>query len=263
MNKTIILAWTHKTSNLETTDIENFWGLGDIIRGTIKMYFLSKKMNFNLIVDIQNHPISQFLKIQTHEYSNLILENKNNIEFIFPGNVETYINNNNRNILFFFTNDHYTQDITNDCKDFIKNLLTPNDEFKIFFDNKIKELPFKIFNIIHFRLGDGEMVRNENISMSLFDINYNNLINNHDENDVLISDSIHFKKYIKDKIDIFMFDTKVGHFGFHKDDKLLKDTLFEFFIISKATKIKSFSVYSWKSGFVKIISEIYNIPIVT
>jgi len=40
MNKTIILVWTHKTSNLETTNVENFWGLGDIIRGTIKMYFL-------------------------------------------------------------------------------------------------------------------------------------------------------------------------------------------------------------------------------
>jgi len=45
-------------------------------------------MNFKLIVDFQLHPIASFLKNNKTEYSDLVLENKNNIDYVCYGAVE-------------------------------------------------------------------------------------------------------------------------------------------------------------------------------
>ena len=47
--KTIIQVWTHKVCNLTTTDDYAFWGIGDMIRGTIKLYQLCKRLNYKFI----------------------------------------------------------------------------------------------------------------------------------------------------------------------------------------------------------------------
>jgi hypothetical protein len=58
-----------------------------------------------------------------------------------------------------------------------------------------------------------------------------------------------------------MFHLDIGHIGRDNDDKLIKNTLLEFFIMTNAKKIKTFSNYSWISGFVMWLSYIYNIPL--
>jgi len=92
MTKKIILFWQQEFANLPQTNKDNFWGLGDLIRGTIATYQLSKKYNFELIIDIHNHPISNFLDFKKTEYSDY---NKNLIFFICNGELEKYI------LLFF------------------------------------------------------------------------------------------------------------------------------------------------------------------
>lgn len=264
-NKSVIHVWTHDVSNSKSDEYNNYWGLGDIIRGTIKLFQLSKKMGFKLIVDFQHHPISNFLKKQNHIYESFILENKNNIPFIFgdDNEVENYIlKNNDKDVLFFLTNNKYNEPINESCKIFIKNLLTMNDSFYSFYEEKRKELLFDEYNILHFRLGDDELVRkiyNNNYEKQLNIINLLNKENKY----VLVSDSLQFKNYIndflKDKKNIFMFNIDIGHFGYHTDLEVLRNTLFEFFLIIHSKKINSFSVYPWMSGFVKIANTIYDV----
>ena len=50
MNDVVIMVWTKRLDA----------GFGDLLRGTVHLYQLSKKMNFKLIVDTQFHPVSQF-----------------------------------------------------------------------------------------------------------------------------------------------------------------------------------------------------------
>jgi len=50
-----------------------------------------------------------------------------------------------------------------------------------------------------------------------------------------------------------MLDTKVCHIGYNSCYEELRDTLVEFFMIMKSKRIRSFSVYSWLSGFVYTI----------
>ena len=69
-------------------------------------------------------------------------------------------------------------------------------------------------------------------------------------------------------VDIFMFDSEMCHLGNINTDiqiearrNQVRDTLFELFFIANAKSIKTYSVYPWTSGFVKMISLIYDIPI--
>lgn len=266
-DKIVVLVWTQKCCNCKGVGFNSwgvgYWGLGDLIRGTIKLYQLSKIMGFKLIVNIDLHPISLFLKKRYSEYDKMVLENKNKINFILPGQVENYINNTKDEIIFLLTNDFCNiNNIDLDCKNFIKDILTPNNELNyLLSEQKISE-----YDIIHLRLGDDNIIddkidQNKNIKLK------NILINNIDnKNSILMCDSKYFKKKLKEDVvfnDIIkIFDLDICHVGYETDSEKLKNTMFEFFIISKSNLIKTYSVYSWTSGFVQWISIIYDIPLI-
>ena len=250
---TIIQVWTQSLNNHPGS----FWGLGDIIRGTCKLYQLSKKMNFTLIVDTQLHPMSKYLNNVPHKYSDLIYNNKNNISFV--EDAEQFIKNNNQNVIYFLTNqrcdefENHNKTLDEDCKQFIKTILTPTSEFEMYI-NEFNE--FNNFNVLHYRLGDDDLMNN-NINY----IHYDSLLNKMPkmDNSLLLSDSCNFKKYVKSKINVFMIDSIVTHMG--KSDNDVKDTLREFFIITKANHIYTHSIYCWISGFVYWAHKIYDIPL--
>ena len=257
--KTIIQVWTHRCCN--TTE-SNFWGLGDMLRGTLLLYQYTKNKNYNFILDYQLHEISKFLKNNNHEYSDIIKNNYNNINFISWGNIENYINSNNNDIVYFFTNGliEGANNIENDVKEFIKNILIPNDLFQIYIDNILKNIPYNFYNILHYRLGD-ELLINNNNNNNIINI-VDNVNKNIENNDILISDSIFFKEYIKKELpNIFMLNIKPCHIGFSKEEDLLKDTFLEFILITKSQKIKTYSKYCWISGFVYWAHKIYDIPL--
>ena len=104
--KTVVFVWSTRFCNMVTTNSDNFFGLGDIIRGTIQMYQLSKKMNFELIVDIQLHPLSKFLKKKDNLYINIVYENKDNI--YFTTNAYHTILQHKSDVLYCFTNNFYS-----------------------------------------------------------------------------------------------------------------------------------------------------------
>ena len=260
--KTIIMVWTQQVKNLVTDDTNNFFGLGDILRGTMSMFQLSKKYDFQLIVDIQLHPVSKYLHIKGNEYSNYVLQNANNIPFIYPEDIEQFIKNNDEDVCCLLTNSHLIDEVTQECKDFIKNILTPNDEFaKYINDLKIAKNTPANYNILHFRLGDTLLVRkSSNVDFQ----NYINIMNQHKEsNDILMSDSTRFKEQVMiGNYGVFLFHIHVAHLGYAQHTNDIKDTLFEFFVITQSSKIKTFSNYGHISGFVYLAHLVYDIPLV-
>ena len=269
--KTVIFTWS-QNFNIDKDHLEKynhlnetnfFFGLGDLIRASIKLYSLSKKMNFHLIVDLQLHPISSFLKVEKHEYSFLVLKNKNNIDYVCYGAVQDYINTKpDDSISFIFTNDFFDGEITEDIKKFIKNILQPTDIFQKFINKKLDKIKYKPYQILHYRLNDDEFL-NKNVN---FENKYKNLFNQFlkikEERDVFISDTKSFKDYIfQNNGNIMMFDNKVCHLGLSTDKDAIRDTLFEFFLITYSSKIKTYCKIHTMSGFVKWISKIYDIPV--
>ena len=83
MVKKIILVWKQKYKNLPL----DFWGLGDMIKGTIEVYNYCKYNNIELVVDTADHPISQFLKNVTDTGIN-----KDDVDFFMMIDYKTHIN---------------------------------------------------------------------------------------------------------------------------------------------------------------------------
>lgn len=268
--KTVIHTWTHEFNINQDhvkkynylNETEFYFGLGDLIRSTIKLFYLSKKLNFKLIVDIQLHPISEYLKIEKHEYSEYIKNNKNKVEYVCYGGLEDYIKNNKEDIILLLTNDFYEEkEIDNECKSFIKKIFTPTDIFLKFILKKINKIPHNKYNIFHYRINDSEFLnKSEEL---IYDIYLNHLLVNKEYNDILITDTKKLKDYIFLHDDIFMFDTKICHLGLCKESDAIRDTLFEFFLLISAVKIKTYCKIHQISGFVKWISLVYDIPVIT
>jgi hypothetical protein len=259
--KTVIQVYKIGYNNVVTDDNQNFHGIGDFFRSTLGIYNLSKIYNFNLIVDFSLHPIQNFLEYNEHEYTNIVKEKQNSLSLICESeSIMNFINNSSEEVIIFFGwlgPDTYNSPVTIDSQTFIKNLLKPNKIMSEYIETQLNKIPFKEYNILHYRLGDNTLVRNKKTQHSL-----DHILSNYEPNDILICDSSEFKNQVKNSsLDIFMFNDNICHLGVSNDYNSIQHTLFEFLLISKASKIKSYSSYGWISGFSHIISFIYNIPI--
>lgn len=271
--KTVIHVFKQniKQINSDGLNYDTMVGLGDCLRGTLTLYRLSKILNFNLIIDIRHHPISNFLVINNNIHEKIIDENIDNFKFFFLlENLKKYLEFEliNNNSIYLHTNAIWNSDeitynnnlLNNDEQNFLKNILIPNNDFNNYINQKIFNLS-ENFNIIHFRIGDSKSFNNTLTDEEL--IFYENIFKKYYEtNDVLISDNIIFKNYIKLKYDINSYDTKICHLGNSNSSEEVKDTLFDFFLISKSKKVKTFTNYPWISGFIQWNSNIYDIPII-
>jgi hypothetical protein len=260
--KTFVQVFKKKYSN---ADSNNFHGIGDFLRSTLGLYILSKKYNFNLVVDFSLHPIKEYIEYVENDYSILVKSNENNVKLLRENEIIDINNNNEEETILLFGwcgLSVYDTPLTEDAIVFMKNLIKPNKIMLDYINLKLLELPFTNFNIIQYRLGDTILFNNNN-NNDKKEYNINEIIDNLDSetNNILLSDSCEFKEFVREKkLNIFIFDTKICHLGWYDNDMDVKDTLFEFFLITKASNIKSFSVYCWPSGFTYAISFIYKIP---
>lgn len=263
--KTLILVWTQSPSNVKVIDSEWRFGIGDLLRGSIGAIQYCEKYGYECIIDISLHPISTLLNVCEHKYSKLIQQNKDNIYAILPNNVHQHVQDvfKDKDVVYFFSNfglDVFGLDPSNKVKEYITTLLSPNSMFSDYIDTMMKHLPWNKFDILHFRLGDSEVI-NE-YTKTDYTSHINHLTKYIEGHNILLSDSCLFKEFVAKNTDIFMYDQPVAHLGFHSNVDKIKHTMFEFILLTKAQKIKTYSVYGWTSGFVKIANYIYNVPLI-
>ena len=275
MKKTIIHVWTQDFLELDGSKSKEFFGFGDLIRCSIELYKLCKCMNYNFILDISLHPISQFYNKMEHEYSEIIFENKDKIYYIEPFEMLRYISKTikEKDVLYFISNFGSsvndpkfgeTEKETKERTEYFKKIFIPNEEFMKYINDNYKDILNKNYDILHYRLGDKYLI-NDNINT--FDKIYSHLLNRYNNNYIFLCDSNKFKQYIINKNkylsnkNIITIDIDICHIGKSKDSEMLKNTLSELYIISNSKKIDTYSVYQWISGFVYHISKLYDIPI--
>ena len=266
MTNTVIMVWQKHADS----------GFGDLLRGTIYLYNLSQRLNFNLKVDMQLHPVSNFLVAPPHQYSDYVLQNQSKI--INGINSEpTWIEKSIRagqhagNPVLITTNycDSYNAAPSPECKHFMRTLLIPNNDFKSYIFFMCKEIKLiKNYSILHFRLGDDELLRatpanNLNLYQELLAAIDANMT----PNAYIITDSAPFKTYLKrvrpGLIGRIMPTTPIhlSH-STENDTAPIKETLFDFMLLSNAKLIKTYSVYGWTSGFVNWAAKIHNVRLV-
>jgi hypothetical protein len=256
-------------------------GFGDFIRGTITLFEYSKKYDFDFYID-DSHPIFKYFK-KNNKIIKTDIKDKDTLELlpnmyynIIDINLQNlFIKNKSFNIL---TNAFYTRDengevinfgeISNDCKLFLKDILTPNEELNNKINNVYDILGIDInkgYNVIHLRLGDSCLIYNEyneNI-LNIMSEKIRSLLEQ-DENQnkqfILITDSESMGDQLKIKNpSLFYWNNQKIHFGHLKNNELsVENTLADFFIMSKSNAMFCYA-FNGVSGFSKFISLIYDI----
>ena len=245
-------------------------GLGDIIKGTIGLYSIAKNYNYNFYLDLNEHPISKFIKTTIPDkYINI----KDDVYELFYGtNIFSYDELPNKvieimkekDVGIFETNSlpsitDYSTDIDNEN---IKNLFIPNDNLQEKINNVKTKLGLDNYSVLHIRIGDDKINKSLNsktiksVEETLSDIIL-------PDNILLLSDSKELKGYLHKKYKFKILESDIIHLGYLNSNNKegIESTLIDFFLICGAEKIYSLSVYFWSSGFSSMASRLYNIPI--
>jgi hypothetical protein len=186
-------------------------------------------------------------------YSN---ENLHNDEIM-----NNYILNSQDEVIHINTNTFPDiNNITQDIKDFIKNIFKLTPEFEKIFNSYLEKTGTN-FDIFHYRFGD-DIFKNDcvNIRKIVYSIQQINSTNNF----VVIGDSLNVKKelynmYNNNKIIVFL------HKPTHTKDTSDEDVIYifiDFFLASRAKNIYCWCAYGRMSNFILWHSYIYDIPLI-
>ena len=251
-------------------------GFGDMLRGTIHLYNISRRLNFRFILDTQLHPVSKLLVPCPHMYSKYVLENQSeivNMTNTIKEKLESVIKSKLRRDkpLLITTNCQPTDAMTNDCKRFMRLVLRPTDEFNRYFIEMRNK--FQIPNgyaIGHFRLGDEELNGDGSIDEDKY-AKWLELVGQQMlkfPNLYVMSDSLEFKKYLCKRIRpefvrriIPTTPIHLSHPDAAADVENIKETMFDFMLLINAQFITTHSKYGWISNFVMWVGGIFNVPV--
>jgi len=273
-------------------------GFGDFIRSCFFIIQFSENYNTKVDFHINEHPIKNyltyfenklslqnmiskyipFLKINNYiykKYKNIITYKYKDIDTILINCINS-LHLYSGNVYIYLIN-HPDEDlITSDHKKMLAEILKPNDHLnnKITHAMNCLKLNTKKFKVIHLRFEDDDCHKNIInrtayilYIIRLFILNKdNNNHDNYDNDDIFL---ISNKNFMKSRLIQLMPNIKtIIHNTTHiacretNDDENIINTLKEFYIMSKANYIYSFSVYRHGSGFSKWCAVTYDIPYV-
>ncbi len=239
---------------------------------------MSVRYGFNLVVDLSMHPISKHLIVNEHAHAHAQYVNANmdklhivhayettKFEVIYKASLRA------NEPLLICTNMFCNESLSEECKQFMKTLLTPNEALANYMSQQNASYELSApYSIVHVRLGDDEFFENKPVNNSNANDAVAVLKQHAGPGDILLSNSHRFKERVKSlhEITIAMFNTRPLHLGelstVFRDNVAdsFKETLYEFFVLGHASTIKTYSVYDWVSGFVKFAGLIYDVPVI-
>ena len=260
-------------------------GLGDYIRGCFCLMQISSLLGLEFDMDLTNHPMSKFLvqeensvkynanyqEIAKYENINYIPINskvftKDSIRFL--SELINKLNSLDCDNFFTFCNslpifDNYKQI----GRYFIRSKLTPNEVMKQNINTSLSNLGLKSkqFAVIHIRSGDKYMLKNNQLNPFALKKITGILAKNMKPGTryLILSDNNQIKLLLKrifPHVTIQM--TNIVHLGesVNPSDQAIMETLLDFYIMSNAFQIISFSPYNWGSGFSQWCATLHNIP---
>jgi len=286
-NKQFINSNIKKINNVYKISYKNSQtsGFGDFIRGCYYLLEFCDALNVFLDFHIYDNNIKYYLKyfslkpkINEKIANNICKFTKINASFtnikgIINYNIDNnnadfinYINNQNiyLNNVFINTINFPSHLISQSHINYMKKILEPTDLFKIEISNLMKKISLNKNDFVtyHIRLGDDyiennfELIKNYKLKKII-----NRLEIDKDKNILLISDSVLIKKILTKKYSkIKTLETKAIHTCQTNDIDKIKDTLFDFYLMSNSSNIISFSIYPHGSGFSKWCAITYEIP---
>ena len=243
--KTVIYVWKNNSIHRSKKCDDLF----QLIKTTCYLYYLSTVIPFKLYIDTFHHSISTCLLPIPHPYQTLISNHIHEIPIVHD--LDYYIMSTSSPVYLCSTTYLYTP-LTSECKYYIQQLIRPTYPL-------LQRLePIKVNDIVHVHINTP--IISTATYTHLYYIIYNKIKPYLYPTTIVVSDTQEFKNYLRKK-ECIVFDTKIGNIGYPPHDNRIEDTLFDLYLLSKATKIYSFSWENKIPGFLNIL-DMYDIPIV-
>lgn len=258
-------------------------GFGDYLNGCFFLFQLCLKNNISFEMNFKNHPISKYFinesnsidQNETIDYDNILYynldENIRKNKYLLYNTFITNINNINTQTYNLFCNLNPIYPIQEIGREIIKSKIIPNKEIENSVQSLLDNFNLKPYSyeIIHIRSGDKYLLSNQKLDFETFKKYVIFLKNNTNPNSsyILISDNNELKTKIKKSnifTNIFIDDLmSICHTGENciKTEESLKNTVVDFFTMSKSKNIISISLQSrGGTGFSRLCATIFNIP---
>ena len=258
--KKLIHTWTSKASNLVQSDRENFWGLGDLLKGSNVLFEVCKALNIEYELDISHHPIGTISASSD-------IEGESSSQHSVPFYSFKDMDDAKIKIAKLFENAGSLAFNSNGCTDWpaqsslewrelIQSKLQFARDSNLSLGSGFSSSKYSVF---HFRLGDRSLVRGQSRSVMRALLAF---ARNREASDVVISDSVRFKHLVRWFYPrVIVSEATPVHTGLAANNELLLQTLQDFFLIANASSVKTFSEYVWASGFVVSACRVYDIPL--
>lgn len=245
---------TYKTSYLTVSQPPGF---ADFVIGTMSLFCLNDN---DLYIDYTKHPISNFIYNEYNKTPDNLFE-KEDITELFNTSLDVIVNciqQSNKPINIATNTRGYI--LSNNVRDFAIKAFKPKSILQDEINKIIDNFNLHTFEVVHIRLGDSNM--HQQIDNNYKELLVERIRKNAVEKEIfLTSDNQSIKDYLQEKIPtIKMLNNKPIHLGDLNFATIedVKQTLLDFYIMSKSEKINCYSVYGG-SGFSKVCSDIYNI----
>jgi hypothetical protein len=256
-------------------------GLGDYIRGSICLYQICKfiGIEFDMVI---NHPMSKYLVNHQNpptdiDYENIEFYAENNFLDLKGDNViknsgEFYknlinkINNIESETFYMLCNAFPIWTTGDECFSKIRNSIAPISDIRCYVYETLMELKMPIirYSVLHIRTGDNVLLHGKRISPGLLKkIIYTVYkYTRPDKKYIILSDNNNLKNYLNKYKRFSSYTKEIAHLGEtnNKSDTGVKNTLLDFYVMSKASNIISLTTYKHGSGFSEWCSKIYKIP---
>lgn len=249
-------------------------GFGDYLRGCYCVYQLCKYIDieFGMII---NHPMSKYLinhQILPEDisYENIYWVEGDNFSeetTIFFTRFINYINGINQDTLYMFSHAFPIWRVQSESMNFIRKSIIPTDDMKNYVTQILTDIgmPFGGYSIVHIRTGDNHLLNGKRMEYTTFSKISSILkkYTNSQEKYIVLSDNNNFKLFLSQRYNRFVcYNKEITHLGENtvKTDEGVKNTLLDFFIMSRSSNIISMTPYEHGTGFSKWCATTYGIP---
>lgn len=239
-------------------------GFGDFLRGTYSLWELSQTLNIKSEPYLHNHLIKEFIQ----PMNNIL--NPTTIPIFWKledrPHLTKYIQNSQHSPIFLTTNVvPLTFKLCEEAKIHLKHHLQMTPSFADYYNN---QAPEGEYTVVHVRGGDirSDRVDNKGLQKIKNQITKDGLQKM--DNVYICCDNLELREQLIQEFNFKSLGTNnVCHTGVNDalDEQInyqsLQSTIFEFYVMSKASSIYQYSNYWWGSGFSEWCAKIFDIPL--
>lgn len=255
------------------------YGIGDFIRGCFCLIRMCKKLGLEFDIDLSNHPVSTYVEghnkdvnlnynsITKMEITYNLLETMSKSRILFVTKFTNLLKSINREVYYTSSNSFPIFQIEPSDIEFIKSKFMPSVQMQKDIKQEMTYLNLINidFSVIHIRGGDIGLFGNTNLKHNIIINLFNKLkvlLDNNNHKYLILSDNVNLKMLFKRYVNCVFQMNPITHLGEQPvlKDNEVKNTMMDFYIMSYAKNIYSYSIYAHGSGFSKGCAILFNIP---